>query len=101
MKRFFPLLFLFAGCQAPKPYVPDVPPPHFYPLDNNTPYVVEVPRPVAPAPKPEYPVAIPVPGKPGFVYSPYDKLAGFVDVREIASGKKAMCPFTHKIFIVP
>lgn len=50
---------------------------------------------------PEIPYGTPVPGKKGFVYSPYDKSAGFVDVRDIGPGTKVRCPYTGKIFKVP
>lgn len=49
----------------------------------------------------ELPYGVPVPGKKGFVYSPYDKSAGFVDVRDIGPGTKVRCPYTGKIFRVP
>lgn len=47
------------------------------------------------------PVGIKVNGKPGFVYSPYDKTAGIVDVQGMAPGTKVKCPYTGKVFIVP
>jgi hypothetical protein len=58
----------------------------------------------AAAPPPQtaqYPTARPVPGKPGFVYSPYDPNGGYVDVTGYASGSKAKDPYSQKIFIVP
>lgn len=51
--------------------------------------------------QPQYPTAKPVPGKPGFVFSPYDPSGGYVDVTGYASGSKAKDPYTQKIFIVP
>lgn len=58
--------------------------------------------PPAPAPAAsELPYGKPVPGKKGFVYSPYDQSAGFVDVRDISPGTKVRCPYTGKIFRVP
>lgn len=56
--------------------------------------------PAAPAAA-ELPYGKPVPGKKGFVYSPYDQSAGFVDVRDISPGTKVRCPYTGKIFRVP
>jgi len=49
---------------------------------------------------PQLPFGVPVPGKRGFVYSPYDK-EQMVDVTGIDSGKKVRCPYTSKIFLVP
>lgn len=54
-----------------------------------------------PAASAELPYGVPVPGKKGFIYSPYDKSAGFVDVQGIAPGTKVRCPYTGKIFRVP
>ena len=48
-----------------------------------------------------YPTAKPVPGKPGFVISPYDSNGGYVDVTGYPSGSKAKDPYSQKIFIVP
>ncbi|MDB6119927.1 MAG: hypothetical protein JWO08_3708 [Verrucomicrobiaceae bacterium] len=47
------------------------------------------------------PFGIKVPNKPGFVYSPYDKTAGIVDVTGFATGTKVKCPYTSKVFLVP
>lgn len=44
-------------------------------------------------------VATPVPGKPGFVYSPYAN--GYVDVRGFAPGCLAKDPFSGRKFRVP
>ena len=62
--------------------------------------------PSAPAPtapptaKGDYPYGVPVPGKPGFVRSPYspDKMT---DVRGYAPGTEVKDPYTQKIFLVP
>jgi len=59
---------------------------------------------VPPAPSGEtekIPYAKPVPGKPGYVYSPFDPNGGYVDVTGYASGSKAKDPYSGKIFIVP
>ena len=57
--------------------------------------------PPAPAgtPAAEFPTAKAVPGKPGFVLSPYD--GAYVDVTGFKSGDKARDPKTRQIFIVP
>ncbi len=50
--------------------------------------------------KGDYPYGVPVPGKPGFVRSPYspDKMT---DVRGYAPGTEVKDPYTQKIFLVP
>jgi hypothetical protein len=52
------------------------------------------------AAKGDYPYGVPVPGKPGFVRSPYspDKMT---DVRGYAPGTEVKDPYTQKIFLVP
>jgi hypothetical protein len=50
---------------------------------------------------PSFPTAKPVPGKPGFVISPFDPSGGYVDVTGYPSGSKAKDPYSQKIFIVP
>lgn len=47
------------------------------------------------------PYAKPVPGKPGYVYSPFDPNGGYVDVTGYPAGSKAKDPYSGKIFIVP
>src|SRR5204863_1508575 len=47
------------------------------------------------------PVAKPVPGKPGYVFSPYDPNGGYVDVTGYQSGSKVKDPYSQKIFLVP
>ena len=49
----------------------------------------------------QFPVAKPVPGKPGYVFSPYDPNGGYVDVTGYASGSKVKDPYSQKIFLVP
>ena len=48
---------------------------------------------------PQY--GIKVPGKAGFIYSPYAKTEGLVDVQGYAPGTKVKCPYTGKTIIVP
>ncbi len=55
-----------------------------------------------PATEPEeLPYGIPVPGRPGTVYSPYDRTAGFVDVSGLAPGTVVTDPYTGNQFRVP
>lgn len=57
--------------------------------------------PVAPVIPVEIPVATRIPGKPGFVKSPFDTNGQPIDVRDFQSGQKAKCPYTGKVFRVP
>lgn len=49
----------------------------------------------------QFPVAKQVPGKPGFVYSPFESNGTMIDVTGYSSGQKVKDPGTNKIFIVP
>ena len=49
----------------------------------------------------DLPYGKPVPGKPGYVFSPYDKNGGYVDVTGFAPGQKVKDPYSGKIFLVP
>ena len=49
----------------------------------------------------QFPVAKPVPGKPGYVFSPYDPNGGYVDITGYQSGSKVKDPYSQKIFLVP
>ncbi|MDQ6622759.1 MAG: hypothetical protein M3Y86_04645 [Verrucomicrobiota bacterium] len=80
---------------------PTTPPPG--PVEQPT---QEAPSSAPPAAQPQsaakgdYPYGVPVPGKPGFVRSPYspDKMT---DVRGYAPGTEVKDPYTNKIFLVP
>jgi outer membrane biosynthesis protein TonB len=51
--------------------------------------------------KSSLPYAKPVPGKPGYVFSPFDPNGGYVDVTGFAPGSKVKDPYSGKIFRVP
>jgi hypothetical protein len=58
--------------------------------------------PATPPQSTELPVAKPVPGKPGFVYNPFDPNTKIlVDVRGHAAGSQVKDPKSGKLFIVP
>ena len=54
-----------------------------------------------PSTQAQYPTAKPVPGKPGYVFSPFDPSGGYVDVNGYTSGQKVKDPYSGKIFLVP
>jgi hypothetical protein len=84
---------------------------------RNTPKPSQPPRPSPsavreksrPSPSPsrnpsaqaQIPTAKPVPGKPGYVFSPFDPSGGYVDITGYASGQKVKDPYSGKIFLVP
>ena len=43
-------------------------------------------------------IAKPLPGKKGFVISPYDVERRVIDVRNLKSGQEAKCPYTGRVF---
>jgi hypothetical protein len=49
----------------------------------------------------QFPVAKPVPGKPGLVFNPFKSNGGYIDVSGYAPGSKVKDPETQKIFVVP
>lgn len=59
------------------------------------------PVPTAPVTVGEIPYAKPVPGKPGFVFSPYDQYKGYIDVRGFPPGTEVKDPYSGKSFLVP
>ncbi len=76
------------------------------PPANNPSVTPEQPPPTQPQtntpPKAgETPYGIKIPGRPGYVLSPFDKTAGQVDVTGMAPGTKVKCPYTGKVFKVP
>ncbi|MGH8048212.1 MAG: hypothetical protein ACREKL_13300, partial [Chthoniobacterales bacterium] len=58
------------------------------------------PSPMAGSPENDIPYARPVPGKPGYVISPYSN-QGLVNVEGLAPNSLARCPYTKKVFRVP
>src|SRR5436305_261014 len=52
-------------------------------------------------PSAQFPVAKPVPGKPGLVFNPFKPNGGYIDVSGYAPGSKVKDPETQKIFVVP
>ncbi len=72
---------------------PSTPPPT---TENRPPPVPEQPVKVG-----EIPYAKPVPGKPGFVFSPYDQYKGYIDVRGFPPGTEVKDPYSGKSFLVP
>jgi hypothetical protein len=49
----------------------------------------------------DMPYGVPVPGRPGFVTSPYAPTVGLVDVRGFPSGTEVKDPYTGKLFLTP
>jgi len=46
-------------------------------------------------------IGTPVPGKPGYCYSPYVRTQGFIDIRGMNSGSLAKDPYCGRTFRVP
>jgi len=81
MKKYLPVIaILLLGCSKPKAPEPAATP--------------------APAAAASIPYGIPVPGKPGYVSSPYSK-DGYIDVRGFPPNTEVKDPYSGKIFRVP
>jgi hypothetical protein len=57
--------------------------------------------PAAKGAKRDVPYAIPVPGRPGLVTSPFAPDAGYVDVRAFPPGTEVQDPYSGKVFRTP
>jgi hypothetical protein len=68
--------------------------------EKPKPSPTSAPRTVA-SPQTQLPTAKVVPGKPGYVFSPFDPSGGYVDVNGFPSGSKVKDPYSGKIFLVP
>ncbi len=97
------------GSHLPPPTttVTDLPPDQGPPPTDGTKPPTEGTKPPPPVPettnvpKGEIPYAKPVPGKPGFVFSPYDQYKGYIDVRGFPPGTEVKDPYSGKSFLVP
>lgn len=87
---------------------PEYPPTPAPIMPMPTPSATTTSPPVRPASVPpiknskrDIPYGIPVPGKPGFVTSPFAPKAGYVDVRGFPSGTEVKDPYSGKVFLTP
>ena len=72
------------------------------PPARSRPAAAATPKPrSSPSTSAEFPTAKPVPGKPGYVFSPFDPSGGYVDVTGYTSGQKVKDPYSGKVFLVP
>lgn len=68
------------------------------PQPKPTPSVAVAPKEQAPV---KLPYGSPIPGRPGFVNSPYAEKHQLVDVTGLSIGTDVKCPYTGKLFRVP
>ena len=57
--------------------------------------------PAAKAGKKDFPYGIPVPGRKGFVTSPFAPDSGYIDVHAFPPGTAVKDPYTGKVFLMP
>lgn len=83
-----------------QPLDPDPEPPR-PPVDPSGPVTHDPEPPPTVEKKGELPFGVPVPGKLGYVTSPYAPAQGLVDVRGFPPATEVRCPYTQKVFLVP
>lgn len=81
---------------APQP--PPTPAPQTKPNPPVQQTAPEMPKPAVAA---ELPLGIAIPGRPGFVNSPFAAKHQLVDVTGLPTGMEVKCPYTGKLFRVP
>jgi hypothetical protein len=98
----------FHGTPSPDTQIATNPAPDEGPSSDRPPETKPAPdsKPPPPVPEPpktsgEIPYAKPVPGKPGFVFSPYEQYKGYIDVRGFPPGTEVKDPYSGKSFLVP
>lgn len=95
--------------ESPKPKPSGIPLPKPAPPPSNKPVqpppgsaASSAPAPAAAVPAPvEVPVATAIPGRPGFVNSPYAAKHQIVDVTGLKPGQEVKCPFSGRLFRIP
>lgn len=89
-----------AANTTPAPQPPPAPAPQTKPNTTvqQTPPAPEAPKPAVAA---ELPMGIAIPGRPGFVNSPFAAKHQLVDVTGLPTGMEVKCPYTGKLFRVP
>jgi hypothetical protein len=71
------------------------------PVAANNPPAKPSPSPQKSVSATQFPVARPVPGRPGLVFNPFNASGGYIDVSGYAPGSKVKDPDSQQIFIVP
>ena len=95
------------GWHPPAPTQPVNPPDDPAPTEDpappdRPPQQPDNPKPPEPTVKVgDLPYAKPVPGKPGFVTSPFAPYQGYIDVRGFPPGTEVKDPYSGKTFLVP